>query len=69
MVTVQHVKMAANTQADVARLSAVSSAHARDYLNVYLSASIGTRLDDSSMRNAIYSTTLRRSDLRIISTS
>ena len=53
MVTVQHVKMTANTQADVARLSAVSSTHARDYLNIYPSSSVGTKLDDSSLHIAI----------------
>ena len=53
MVTVQHVKMAVNTQADVARLSAVSSAHPSGYLNVYPSSSVGTRFGDSSLWIAI----------------
>ena len=50
MVTVQHVKMAAQTQADVVGLSPESSAHASDDLHVYLSSSVGTRLVDSSRR-------------------
>ena len=45
--------MAANTQADVARLSAISSTYANNYLNIYLSFSVGARLDDSSLRIAI----------------
>ena len=49
MVTVQHVQMAANTQTGVACLSAVSFAHA----SVYPSYSVGTRLDNFSLRIAI----------------
>ena len=53
MVTVQYVKMAANTQTDVARLSASFSAHASTNLNAYPSSSVGTRLDDSSLQIAM----------------
>ena len=53
MISVQHVKMAANTQADVACLSVVSFAEVSDYLSTYPSSSVDTRLKNSSLRITI----------------
>jgi hypothetical protein len=53
LVIAHKLKTTASTQADIARLLAVSSPHAGDFLNVIPCSSLGTRLDDSSLRIAI----------------
>ena len=51
--SVERLMLAATTQAGLARLTAAASPHAGAFLNAIPCSSVGTRLDDSSLRIAV----------------